>query len=237
MLLVERSMPGVETRKLDCQGVWASGTTFITFTDVKVPRTHLIGKLNGGFKQIMYNFNHERWALAAQASRMARTCFEESLRHARLRKTFGKYLIEHQVIQHKLGEMGRGCEAMQAWLEYVTYQMCTMSKEEQNKKLGGHIALMKIQSTRLCEYNAGQAMQVFGGIGYTRTGKGEKVEKIYREIKNISIGGGSEEIMFNLAASQFRYVERRTPDMRDERIAKLEAEIKALRGGSGGAKL
>lgn len=232
MLLVERGTAGVDTRRMQCQGVWPSGTTFVTFTEAKVPKVNLIGKLNEGFKQIMYNFNHERWALAAQAVRLARTCLEESLRYARVRKTFGKFLVEHQVIQHKLGEMGRCCESLQAWLELITHQFCTMTKLEQNANLGGHIALLKVHATKLCEFCAREAMQIFGGAGYTRTGKGAKVERIYRELRPISIGGGSEEIMLNLAATQFRFVQRRSLDLKDERIAQLEREVQSLKGRS-----
>ena len=60
LLLIERG-PGVVTKQMKCQGVWSSGTTYITFEDVKVPVTHLIGKENEGFRYVMYNFNHERW--------------------------------------------------------------------------------------------------------------------------------------------------------------------------------
>ena len=80
MLLLERSMPGIETRKMDCTGMWSSGTTFITFDNVKVPKTNIIGKLNGGFMQAMYNFNHERWMFLVQANRGARVCVEELTR-------------------------------------------------------------------------------------------------------------------------------------------------------------
>lgn len=233
MLLVEKGTPGVATRKMLCQGVWASGTTFVTFTDARVPKKNIIGTVNEGFKQIMYNFNHERWALAAQAARLARTCLEEAVQYARVRKTFGKYLVEHQVIQHKMGEMGRQCESVHNWLENITYQLKTMPKAEQNAKLGGHIALLKVHTTRACEFCAREAMQIFGGTGYTRTGKGEKVERIYRELRPIAIGGGSEEIMLNLAASQFRFVERSMPDQRDKRINDLEAELRAIRRGDG----
>jgi alkylation response protein AidB-like acyl-CoA dehydrogenase len=236
MLLVERSMPGVTTQKMDCMGVWTSGTTFITFKNVKVPKENIVGKLNEGFKQVMYNFNHERWALAAQASRLARTSVEEALRYARIRKTFGKFLIEHQVIQHKLGEMARNCEATQAWLENITFQMNTMSKDEQNMRLGGHIALLKVQSTKAAEYCAREALQIFGGAGYTRSGQGEKVERIYREVRAYAIPGGSEEIMLNLAAGQFKFVAKAAPDPKDALIKKLYADLKKVQGG-GAAKL
>lgn len=113
MLLIEKTMPGITVSKTDCMGVWPSGTTYIEFDGVKVPKTNVIGKIGGGFKQVMFNFNHERWLLAAQASRMARTCVEESIAFARTRKTFGKFLIEHQAIQHKIGEMAWRCEGLQ----------------------------------------------------------------------------------------------------------------------------
>merc|ERR1719335_783176 len=225
MLLLEKSMAGVSTSKMECMGVWTSGTTLITLSNVKVPKENIVGKLNEGFKQIMYNFNHERWMLAVQASRMARICVHESLRHARTRKTFGKHLIEHQVIQHKIAEMGRLCEATHAWLESITQQMNTMSKDEQNKRLGGHIALLKVQSSKTAEFCAREALQVFGGAGYTRTGQGEKVERIYREVRAYAIPGGSEEIMLNLAASQFQFVKQMAPDPRDVLIQKLQQEL------------
>merc|ERR1712194_570904 len=224
MLLIDRSFGGVETRKMDCQGVWPSGTAFVTFTDVRVPKSNIIGELGHGFKQIMYNFNHERWSLTIQVARMARTCLEESITYARKRKTFGKKLIEHQVIQHKVGEMGRMCEAVHAWIEAITFQLLHMGKAEQNEKLGGHIALMKVNATKVCQFCAGEATQIFGGAAYTRTGQGEKVERVYRELKNISIGGGSEEVMLNLAAGQFRFVDSPTLDVRDRRIKDLEDE-------------
>merc|ERR1712048_90776 len=211
-----------------------SGTTFITFKDVRVPKTNIIGKLNEGFKQIMYNFNHERWMIAAQAARMARTCVEEALRYARLRKTFGKYLIEHQVIQHKICEMGRLCESTHSWLENITFQMNTMSHAEQNQRLGGHIALLKVQSSKTAELCAREALQVLGGSGYTR---GTKVERIYREVRAFAIPGGSEEIMLNLASSQFQFVSNSTPDPKDALIKKLKDEVSLLKQGGLSAKL
>lgn len=229
MILVERTMPGVTTTKMDCTGVWPSGTTYIEFDNVKVPKTNIIGQVGGGFKQIMYNFNHERWLLAAQACRMARICVEDSLSFARSRRTFGKFLIEHQVIQHKIGEMATKVESLHAWLENITFQMNTMKKSEQNVKLGGHIAMLKLASSRTAEFCASSAMQVFGGAGYTRGGKGVRVERIYREVKAYAIPGGSEEIMLNLASGQFNFVTRRAPDVKDQYIKKLTMELKQLK--------
>merc|ERR1719373_1429328 len=118
--------------------------------------------------------------------------------------------------------MGRLCEATQAWLENITYQMNTMSKDEQNLRLGGHIALLKVQSSKAAEFCAREALQVFGGAGYTRNGHGEKVERIYREVRAYAIPGGSEEIMLNLAASQLKFVKTASRDCRSQSIQALK---------------
>jgi alkylation response protein AidB-like acyl-CoA dehydrogenase len=126
LLLVPRG-PGVKTTQMKCQGVWSSGTTYITFEDVKVPVENLIGKEGEGFKYIMMNFNHERWGICVQGTRFARVLFEESFRYAFKRKTFGKLLIEHPVIRLKMAHMGRQIEATQAQLDLLTYNMDSMS--------------------------------------------------------------------------------------------------------------
>jgi alkylation response protein AidB-like acyl-CoA dehydrogenase len=97
LLLIEKTMPGVSVRRMDCQGVWASGTTYVNFEDVKVPVENLIGKENEGFKVIMTNFNHERLGIIIQANRFSRVCYDEALKYALKRKTFGKKLIDHPV--------------------------------------------------------------------------------------------------------------------------------------------
>ena len=77
-------------------------STYITFEDVKVPVENLIGKENQGFRVIMTNFNHERVGIIIQCTRFARVCYEESMKYANKRKTFGKKLIEHPVIRLKV---------------------------------------------------------------------------------------------------------------------------------------
>ena len=201
LLLIERS-EGVTTKQMKCQGVWSSGTTYITFEDVRVPVENLIGKENEGFKYIMYNFNHERWGICVQASRFARVCLEEAMRYSFKRRTFGKLLIEHPVIRLKLAHMARQVEATHALLESITYQMTVMSYQEQSRTLGGPIALLKAQCTTVFEYCAREASQIFGGLSYTRGGQGEKVERLYREVRAYAIPAGSEEIMLDLGIRQ-----------------------------------
>jgi len=202
MLLLERGMAGIETRQMDCQGVWASGTAYVTFTDVKVPVSNIIGVEGAGFKQIMYNFNHERWGFVVQANRFARVCLEDAVQYASRRRTFGKTLMEHPVIRWKVAEMARQIEATHCALELLTYQMTRMSKEEQNADLGADCALLKVQATKTFEYCAREAAQIMGGVSYVRGGQGEKVERLYREVRAYAIPGGSEEILLDFAVRQ-----------------------------------
>ena len=141
------------------------------------------------------NFNHERWSICIQAARFARVCLEEALRYSFKRKTFGKLLIEHPVIRLKLAHMARQVESSWAFIEQITHQMAVMSYADQSKHLGGPIALCKAQCTQIFEYCAREAAQIFGGLAYTRGGQGEKVERLYREVRAYAIPGGSEEIM------------------------------------------
>ncbi|ORY19811.1 putative acyl-CoA dehydrogenase [Clohesyomyces aquaticus] len=202
VLLIERSMGGVSTRKMDCQGVWSSGTTYITFEDVKVPVENLIGKENQGFKVIMTNFNHERIGIIIQCVRFSRVCYEESMKYAHKRKTFGKKLIDHPVIRLKLAHMARQIEASYNWLENLIYQCQKMGEMEAMLKLGGAIAGLKAQSTTTFEFCAREASQIFGGLSYSRGGQGAKVERLYRDVRAYAIPGGSEEIMLDLSIRQ-----------------------------------
>jgi alkylation response protein AidB-like acyl-CoA dehydrogenase len=217
LLLLEKSMPGVKTRKMKCSGVWSSGTTYVTFEDVKVPLTHLIGKENKGFQLIMRNFNHERFGICAMTNRFSRVCLEDALVFANKRKTFGKTLVQHDVIRWKLAEMARLIESTHAWLENITYQLQTMHKMEADIKLGGATALLKVQCTKVFEYCAREAAQIFGGLGYTRGGQGERVERLSREVRAMAVPGGSEEVMLDLGIRQTKKI----ADMGKSILAKL----------------
>lgn len=111
ILLIEADSPGVSVRRMKLQGNWLAGTCVVTFDDVKVPKNHIVGKVNEGFKPLMTNFNHERFVISMQAIRQSRLCIEDAVNFARQRETFGVKLITHQVIRHKIAEMARLTEA------------------------------------------------------------------------------------------------------------------------------
>ncbi|MDH4385521.1 MAG: acyl-CoA dehydrogenase family protein [Caulobacter sp.] len=193
LLLIERDREGFSRTSLKKQGWWASDTAALYFDDVRVPVENLIGAENQGFAGIMNNFNGERIGMTAGATGFAKVCLEDAIAWARERKTFGKRLADHQVIRHKLAEMYKRISATQAWLETMAWRI------SQGEKPIAEIALLKVQATETMEYCAREAMQIMGGAGYMRGGR---VERIYREVRVNAIGGGSEEIMRDLAARQ-----------------------------------
>ncbi|KAI8917973.1 putative acyl-CoA dehydrogenase [Entophlyctis helioformis] len=202
LFLVDRSKGGIETRPVPCQGNVTSGTAFVVLENCVVNAEDIIGSLNKGFKCIMSNFNHERLGICVTSIRSARVCYEVAMKYANKRRTFGQKLFTHGVIRNKLAHMARQIEASQAWLELIVYQLSIMSEEEAMLRMGGPIALLKAQSTVTMEYCAREASQVLGGVGYTKGGIGEKVERIYRDVRGMAIPGGSEEIMLDLGIRQ-----------------------------------
>ncbi len=193
LLLIERDRPGFSRTKLRKMGWWASDTAQLFFDDVKVPVDNLIGPENAGFNGIMRNFNPERIMLAAGAYGFAKVCLEEAIEYARQRETFGRPLIKNQVIRHKIVDMAMKVNAVKATLENLAWRV------EQGEQPVAEICMLKNLATTSLEWVANEAMQILGGAGYLR---GSKVERIYRETKVMSIGGGSIEIMKDLAARQ-----------------------------------
>ena len=122
LILVPAHLPGIKIRKMPTHFDNSHNTTFIILEDVTVPIENLIGKEGQGFPYIMINFNHERFVISAGALGMCRKTYELSMKEALIRKTFGKRLVEHQVIRAKLGEMARLIEALQDNVERCAYQ-------------------------------------------------------------------------------------------------------------------
>lgn len=193
LLLIPRDAVGFSRSPLKKMGWWCSDTATLYFDDCQVPVANRIGPENAGFAFIMQNFNNERLGLAAQAIGLANAAFTEALDWAQQRKTFGQTIIKHQVIRHKLTDMKARLDACQAYLFHVTWLI-------QNKQATpADVAALKNQATDLVEYIASEAVQILGGAGYMRE---TKSERIYRETKVLSIGGGTREIMNELAAKQ-----------------------------------
>ena len=196
LVVVPGDTPGLVRTPLRKMGWWCSDTAHLSFSGCRIPLDHLVGEENNGFGVVMENFNAERLLMSAGACAFASVCFEEALAWARERKTFGQTLVEHQVVRHKLVDMKMRLFATLAWIDAL------VARHDQGDIGAGWIAelcLLKNQATQTMQFCADQAVQILGGAGYMR---GSKSERIYREVKVMMIGGGSEEIMKELAARQ-----------------------------------
>ncbi len=193
LVLIEGQPEGLQRTLLKKMGWWCSDTATLYFDNVRVPAENLIGQEGEGFRAIMLNFNDERLHGAAGAISAARVCLEEAITWAKERVTFGKPIIEHQVIRHKLVDMAMKIEASQAMLELLTWRL------EQGENPVAEICMLKNQATTTLAFCASEGVQIFGGAGFMR---GVKVERIYREVKVNAIGAGTEEIMKDLASRQ-----------------------------------
>lgn len=200
MLLIDGDTPGISKTPLKKMGWWSSDTAQLHFDQCRVPASNLIGPENFGFMVIMQNFNMERFFLAASSYGFAKVCYEDTLDWAQQRKTFGKRLVDHQVVRHKLIEMATQLHATRALLEDTAWRLNQPS--QQGNDLVAQICMLKNLATRTMQMCADHAVQTLGGMGYMR---GTRVERIYREVKVNMIGGGAEEVMKELASRQLGY--------------------------------
>ena len=200
MLLIDAHSPGITKTQLHKTGWWASDTAQIHFDNVRVSASNLLGAENMGFFVIMNNFNMERFFLAASSYGFALVCYEEALEWAQQRKTFGKRLIDHQVMRHKLVDMATQLAATRALLEDTAWRLG--QPDQQGSELIAQLCMLKNVATRTMQFCADAGVQTLGGMGFMR---GTRIERIYRDVKVNMIGGGAEEIMKDLAGRQLGF--------------------------------
>lgn len=194
LLLIEKGTPGFSVgRKLKKMGWWASDTAELFFDDCRVPVENLIGSENMGFACIMANFQSERLALAIMANMTAQLALEESLQWARERQAFGKPIGKFQVLKHRLAEMATQLEVSR---EFTYRQAAQMAA---GKSVIKEISMAKNFATDIADKITNDAVQILGGMGYMRE---SLVERLYRDNRILSIGGGSREIMNEIISKQ-----------------------------------
>jgi acyl-CoA dehydrogenase len=194
LLLIERGTPGFCVgRKLKKMGWWASDTAELFFQDCRVPAANLLGPENSGFFTIMMNFQAERLSLAVMAYMTAQLALEACLEYVKTRETFGKPLAKHQVIRHKLAEMATGIDVAR---EYAYRCAARMAAGE---TIVTQVSMAKNFATTIADQVTHEAVQIFGGMGYMRE---SLVERLYRDNRILSIGGGTHEIMNEIIAKQ-----------------------------------
>ncbi len=186
-LIVPTSTPGFGvSRTIKKMGWWASDTAELFFEDCVVPVENRLGEENKGFRYFMMNFAKERTILAVEAQGIAEYALELSLKYAKERVAFGHALTGFQVTRHKLAEMATWVEASKQFNYSVASKICDgieVSKEA---------AMAKNFATKACDKVVYDAVQIHGGYGYCRE---YLVERLYRDSRALSIGGGTYEIM------------------------------------------
>lgn len=193
---------GVNRRQIKVCGSETSGTTYIELDDVRVPVSNLVGTEGAGMKYVMTNFNHERLTIAVGVVRQARVALSTAFEYVLQREAFSQPLIAQPVVRHRLAKAGAELETLSAWVDQFLYQMSKLSKQDADRELGGLTALAKAKAGMVINECAQCAMLLFGGNGMTRTGRGELVERIYRDVPTSRIPGGSEDVLLDLSVRQ-----------------------------------
>ncbi len=194
LFVIEKGTPGFSVSgKIEKMGWHASDTAELAFMDCEVPVENMLGEENRGFAGIMRNFQKERLYLAVEAHTVAEMALEASIRYARERVAFGKALTGFQVTRHKLAGMATLVEAAKRFNYGVAAQI---GKGEDVYK---QVCMAKNFSTDACDRVVYDAVQIHGGYGYCRE---YLVERLYRDARLFSIGGGTHEIMNEVIAKQ-----------------------------------
>jgi len=195
VFLVERGTPGLSTsrifEKLGYKGV---ETAELVFTDVRVPVANLLGGSEGeGFKHIMSGLEVGRINVAARAVGVAQAAFNDSIKYAQQRSTFGKPIAQHQAIQLKLADMATKIEAARLLLQQAA------QKKDRGERCDLEAGMAKLFATEICQEVTLEAMRIYGGFGYT---KEFNVERYYRDAPFMLVGEGTSEIQRLVIARQ-----------------------------------
>ncbi len=185
--VIEKGAPGLTvSRDIDKLGYKSVETCELHFQDFPVPAENLIGGAEGeGFKQVMTGLEAERLNVAARGLGIARAAFEEAIRYAQQRSTFGKPICEHQTIQIKLADMATKIEASRLLIYSAA------EKRDRGERCDLEAGMAKLFATETAAEVSLEAMRILGGNGYS---KDFAVERYYRDAPLVVIGGGTNEL-------------------------------------------
>ena len=193
LIVVDKDTPGFTvSRKLEKMGWRSSDTAELSYVDVRVPAANLVGPENSGFLQIAGAFVSERVGLAAQAYASAQRCLDLTVQWCRDRETFGRPLISRQSVQNTLSDMARRIDVARVYMHQLVERELA---GETN--LIAEVCFAKNTAVEAGEWVANAGVQLFGGMGYMAE---SEIERQYRDMRIIGIGGGTTEILTSLAA-------------------------------------
>ena len=185
--VIEKGPKGLTvSRDIDKLGYKSVETCELHFQDFPVPAVNLIGGVEGaGFKHVMTGLEAERINVAARGLGIARAAFEEAIRYAQRRTTFGKPIAEHQTIQIKLADMATRIEASRLLIYSAA------EKKDRGERCDLEAGMAKLFATETAAEVSLEAMRILGGNGYS---KDFPVERFYRDAPLVVIGGGTNEL-------------------------------------------
>jgi acyl-CoA dehydrogenase len=194
MFIVEKDTPGLTvSRKLDKMGWRSSDTAELAFADCRIPAANLLGELNKGFYSIMANFQNERLVMGAMAIGEASKAIELTLDYVQTRRAFGAPLYEKQIIRQRLAaaaarvEAGRQLVYHAAWLD------------SQGRDCVKEVSMVKAYCAEVANEVLYTCLQFHGGFGYMREAA---IERMSRDVRVHSIGGGATEVMLEEVAKR-----------------------------------
>jgi len=195
IFLVEQGTPGLSvSRTFDKLGYKGVETAELVFDHVHVPAANLLGGHEGeGFKHAMSGLEVGRINVAARAVGVAQAAFNDSIRYAQQRHTFGQPIAQHQAIQLKLADMATKIEAARLLLQKAA------AKKDSGERCDLEAGMAKLFATEMCQEVALEAMRIHGGFGYT---KEFNVERYYRDAPFMLVGEGTSEIQKLVIARQ-----------------------------------
>ncbi len=197
LLMIDSATPGFSVaKKIRKMGWNASDTAELSFEDCRVPAENILGGEGQGFLGIMINFQNERLALAVMAHAVAELALEESVKYAKTREAFGRTLSGFQVTRHKLVDMATRIEAAKQFNYRVAAKM------EAGLDAIRDVSMAKNFACEVCDRVVFDAVQIHGGYGYARE---YLVERLYRDSRILSIGGGATEIMKEIISKVSQY--------------------------------
>ena len=203
--LVPTDSPGFEILEYLWTFNMPTDHAHIRLTDVRVPHSAIFGGEGKGLQVVQHFFNENRIRQAASSLGAAQFCIDESVKYARERKPFGKALSTNQAIQFPLVELQTQCEMLRALIHKTAWLMDEHGAFSQSDK----VSMCNYWANRLCCESADRAMQVHGGIGYSRH---KPFEHIYRHHRRYRITEGAEEIqMRRVAGYMFGYMNQQAP--------------------------
>jgi len=190
---VEKGSAGFEAADIgEKMGIKMTSTAELSFADVRVPVSNLVGEENRGFYQVLEFFDESRIEIAAQAVGIAQGAYERALNYARERRQFGKRIAQFQAIQHKLAEMATKIETARLLLYKAAWGL------DQGRIDPKLTSMCKFYAARVAVEVADEAIQIFGGYGYVTD---YEVERFYRDARITDIYEGTREIQKNTIAS------------------------------------